>query len=98
MDLTSEDLSPQQHEEASKLLNRWKHIFSKGPTDLGFTDLVEHEIQLNDPIPLKDPYRRIPPAMFEEVHQHLKEMLEAAAIRESQSPFSSNIVLVTKKK
>ena len=48
LDLTSEYLSPRQHEEASKLLNRWKHIFSKGPTDLGFTDLVEHEIHLND--------------------------------------------------
>ena len=47
LDLSSEDLSPQQHEEAPKLLNRWKHIFSKGPTGLGFTDLVEHEIHLN---------------------------------------------------
>ena len=38
----------------------------------------------------KDPYRCIPPAMFEEVRQHIKEMLDAGAIRESQSPFSSN--------
>ena len=40
---------------------------------------------------------RIPPALFEEVRQHLKEMLDAEAIRESQSPFSSNVVLVHKK-
>ena len=68
----------------------------KGPTYLGFTDLVEHEIHLNDPTSFKDPYRRILPAMFEEVRQHLKEILDAGAIRESQSPFSSNIVLVRK--
>ena len=35
--------------------------------------------------------------MFEGVRQHLKEMLDAEAIRESQSPYSSNIVLVRKK-
>ena len=97
LDFSSENLSPQECEEASNMLNRWKHIFSKGPTDLGCTDLVEHEIHLNDPTPFKDPYRRIPPAMFEEVRQHLKEMLDAGAIRESMSPFSSNIVLVRKK-
>ena len=67
LDLPTENLSPQQHKEASCLLNRWKHIFSTGPTDLGCKDLVEHEINLNDPTPFKDPYRRIPPAMFEEV-------------------------------
>ena len=97
LDFSSDNLSPQECEEASNMLNRWKHIFSKGPTDLGCTDLVEHEIHLNDPTPFKDLYRQIPPAMFEEVRQHLKEMLDAGAVRESQSPFSSNIVLVRKK-
>ena len=61
-------------------------IFSTGPSDLGFTDLVEHDINLSDDTPFKDPYRRIPPAMFEEVRQHIQEMLVAEAIRESQSP------------
>ena len=35
--------------------------------------------------------------MFQEVRQHIKEMLDVEAIRPSQSPYSSNIVLVRKK-
>ena len=78
-------------------LSKWSNIFSKGPTDLGKADIVKHEINLTDDKPFKDPYRRIPPGLYEEVRLHLKEMLEAGAIRESQSPFSSNVVLVRKK-
>ena len=79
-------------------LERWKGIFSSGFTDLGCTSLVKHEIRLSDPSPFKDPYRRIPTGMFEEVREHLRDMLAAGAIRESKSPFSSNVVLVRKKR
>ena len=47
--------------------------------------------------PFKEPHRRIPPTLFQEVREHLKEMLAADAIRPSQSPFSSNVVVVRKK-
>lgn len=77
-------------------MNKWKHIFSKSFIDIGRTDLVEHEIKLSDNTPFKEPYRRIPPGMFEEVRQHLKEMLQAGAIRESKIPYSSNVVLAKK--
>lgn len=79
------------------MINKWSDVFSTGPTDLGRTNLVKHDIKLTDDTPFKDPYRRIPPAMYEEVRLHLKEMLEADAIRPSQSPYSSNVVLVRKK-
>ena len=71
-------------------------MFSTGPTDLGYTRLVEHEINLTDDKPYREPYRRIPPSMFDEVREHLREMLEIGAIRESSSPYSSNLVLVRK--
>ena len=55
------------------LLGSWKHIFSAGPTDLGFTDLIEHEIKKIDETPFNEPYRQVPPALFEEVHEHLRK-------------------------
>ena len=71
-------------------------FFSTGPTDLGRTDSVKHKINLTDDTPFKGPYRRISPALYEEVRQHLKEMLEADAIRPSVQR-SSNVFLVRKK-
>lgn len=58
--------------------------------------MTEHRIELEDDTPFKEPYRKIPPALYEEVRQHIREMLDANIIRESNSPFSSNVVLVRK--
>ena len=89
------DLDKEKKETISNLLQKWRPLFSIGPTNLGKTDFIKHH--LKDDTPFKDPYRRIPLALFKEVSEHLKEMLDARAIRESQSPFSSNIVLFRKK-
>ena len=95
--LEGADLTTEQTEQLCAFLLKWKHIFSTGVTDLGNCDLVKHEINLSDETPFKEPHRRIPPALFQEVREHLKEMLAADAIRPSQSPFSSNVVVVRKK-
>ena len=95
--IDTNNLSPDQFQRVKQVLGSWSTIFSKGSTDLGKVDIVKHGIKLSDNTPFKEPYRRIPPAMYEEVRQHLKEMLEADAIRPSESPYSSNVVLVRKK-
>ncbi|MCG8048682.1 MAG: RNase H-like domain-containing protein, partial [Candidatus Thiodiazotropha endolucinida] len=95
--IDKQNLSSEQFTKAKQVLENWPDVFSTSPTDLGRTDLVKHKIKLTDYTPFKDPYRRIPPSMYEEVRLHIKEMLEADAIRPSESPFSSNVVLVRKK-
>ena len=71
-------------------------IFSKHDLDMGRTNLVKHNIVLTDPIPFKERYRTIPPQLFSEVKAHLQEMLDLGAIRHSNSPWASAIVLVRK--
>ena len=85
--IATDNLSADQLLRVRQVLWNWSHTFSTGPTDLGKSEIVKHEIKLKDNTPFKDPYRRIQPAMFEEVRQHLREMLEADAIKPSQYLF-----------
>ena len=86
----------QQH-AARKLLCDYADTFSKNDLDLGKCNILKHNIQLTDQQPFKERYRRIPPHLFEEVKQHLHEMVEVGAIRKSFSPWASAVVLVRKK-
>ncbi|MCG8110256.1 MAG: reverse transcriptase family protein, partial [Candidatus Thiodiazotropha taylori] len=97
LDFEGTNITPDQKERVTEFLLKWRSIFSKGITDLGNCDIVKHEIKLSDEVPFKEPHRRIPPAIFHEVREHLKEMIEAGAIRPSTSPYSSNVVIVRKK-
>ena len=81
----------------SALLLANKTTFSTSSYDLGCTSVVKHPILLTDNNPFKERSRRIPPALYEEVRQHLKQMLSSGVVRESSSPWASNVVLVRKK-
>ena len=98
IDLSSlEDWPEKLQQEATEMLKRNAEVFSKDDMDMGRTNLVKHHIKLTDPVPFKEAYRRIPPQMYDEVKTHLQEMLDLGAIRPSNSPWASAIVLVRKK-
>ena len=59
--------------------------------------MVKHKIRLDNYTPFKERCRRIPPNLFDEVKNHLKEMIEVCAICKSNSPLASAVVLVRKK-
>ena len=85
-----------QH-EAVELFKEYHHLFTLSDLELGCTSNIKHEIKLNNEVPFKDRYRRIPPEQFEEVRNHLQDMLKIRAIRHSCSPWASAVVLVQKK-
>ena len=65
--------------------------------DLGCAKDVEHMIELNDEVPVKQRSRRIPTALFDSVRREIGKMVEAGVIRKSHSPYCSHVTIVTKK-
>ena len=49
-------------------------IFVVEDKELRQTDLVKHKIKLDNYVPFKERYRRIPPHQYDEVKKHLTEM------------------------
>ena len=99
IDLTGvQGWDPVLSEEAQQLFHEFAHIFALESTwDMGHTSMVKHKIRLDNYTPFMERYRRIPPHLFDDVKNHLKEMIEVGAIRKSNSPWASAIVLVRKK-
>ena len=68
-----------QH-EAVELFKEYHHLFALSDLELGCTSNIKHEIKLNNEVPFKDRYRRIPPQQIEEVRNHLQDMLKIGVI------------------
>ena len=98
LDLTgTENWSQEDKKAVEELFKEYGRLFALEKNDLGHTTKVKHKIRLNDYTPFKERYRRVPPHLYEEVRRHLKEMVEIGAIRKSNSPWASAVVLVRKK-
>ena len=94
---TNKKLDPYQLRNINNLLLKHTGIFSTGESDIGFCDKIKHRIDLTDETSFKQKTKRIPPAMVSEVRQHIEQLLSTGIIRKSESPWSSNMVLVRKR-
>ena len=79
------------------LIQDFGFLFALNDLDFGKTSIVKHTIKLTDYTPFKERYCRIPPHQFEEVKKHLQEIVEMGAIKHSNSPWPSVVLLVQKK-
>ncbi|KAL6459344.1 hypothetical protein MHYP_G00328160 [Metynnis hypsauchen] len=91
------DLSFDFGDRITRSLNAHADVFAQHDLDFGHASKVKHHINLKDETPFKQRYRPIHPSDFEAVRKHLQTLLDAGVIRESQSPYSSPIVVVLKK-
>jgi hypothetical protein len=80
-----------------KLLTEYEDIFSGDDEDYGRTNKVYHRIDTGDARTIRRPPRRIRLAKQAEIKEMLDDMQRHGVIEESDSPWSSPIVLARKK-
>ena len=90
-------LNVDQRRRAESLLVKFRVVFSDSKSTIGRTSLAQHRIDTGDAHPIKQPPRRIPFAMREELDNQVQDMLKQDVIEPSRSPWSSPVVLVRKK-
>lgn len=90
-------LPAEWRERVEQKLSAMPEVFAQHDSDFGRTDKVKHQIKLSDEAPFKHKPRPIRPQDLDAVRRHLQELSEAGVIRESESSFSSPIVVVKKK-
>lgn len=91
------DLDAAQVRDLSLLFNELREAFSIDGS-LGRTHLVEHHIELEEGArPFAEPMRRHPAIHEREAQRQVEEMLEKGVIEPSNSPWSSEYVIVKKK-
>ena len=86
-----------QCKEISKLLQKYSDTFSRSDDDLGRTGIIKHKIETGNAHPIKQPLRRSPVHMNEDIDNAIDDMLKKDVIQPSASPWASGIVMVRKK-
>ncbi|MEL7308570.1 MAG: reverse transcriptase family protein [Pseudomonadota bacterium] len=89
---------PEEYKRRLKpLLKEFSDIFSVTKNDIGFTNLIEHEIDTGGVKPIACQNRRIPFGLEEKVDKLIQELVDKNIIRPSESPWNAPLVVIPKK-
>ena len=95
---TCRDLDPSQRHRLADVLSEYSDIFPvPGAPLTGHMDAVEHDINTGDRPPIRCAPRCMSPQKMKKEEECVAEMLTGGQIEASDSPWSSPVVLVTKK-
>ena len=94
---TSGDLKETELFGLTRLLYQYQDIFKSPDGQLGRTNLVQHRVDTGNAVPIKQHPRRLPVSQQELVDKELDKMEAQGIIEPSDSPWSSPLVIVTKK-
>jgi len=89
-------LSPTLASNFRDLLVAHKDVFAWSPTDIGYCDLLQHDIDTGDAAPIRQPPRRPPLASGTAKDDLIADMLSADVIEPSDSPWASPVCLAKK--
>ena len=80
-----------------QLLLEFHDVFAKDDSDVGLTQVAEHEINTGDAAPIRQRAYRIPMKMRDEYKRMIDDMAKNKIIRKSCSPWTAPTILVKKK-
>ena len=87
-----------EFEKLRDLLNRNADVFSKHKVDIGCSNFVEHEIELEEgAVPHSEGARRMTPHKSEACRADIEMLLEYDMIEPSKSPWACGVVMAKKK-
>ena len=97
-DLSKADLTPDQKERLTNLLDNYRHIFATDITELGTTTYIQHTIETTDEIPVRSRPYKTTPEMKQKIEEEVERLLDAGIIEHSTSNYASPVVMVKKKR
>ena len=97
LDLKDLDVPEQYRSKIEKLVLRNQDLFASKDSELGHTDTVKMQIEVENHEPIKMRPYRTPIKTREVIDKAINEMLDADVIRRSRSPWSFPVVIVDKK-
>ncbi|CAG7731162.1 unnamed protein product, partial [Allacma fusca] len=89
-------LSSEQIVILKRLLSKHRRAFAFSNEEFGVTNLIEHDIELADEIPIRCRPYRVSAEERKEIQSQLKTLLDQDIIESSDSPWSSPTILIRK--
>uniref|UniRef100_H3ALT9 Gypsy retrotransposon integrase-like protein 1 n=1 Tax=Latimeria chalumnae TaxID=7897 RepID=H3ALT9_LATCH len=85
-----------EQEIVCQLLREEAGVFARDEGDVGNIPGLEMYIQLGDNTPVKKSYVSVPRPLYQEVKNHLQDLIYKGWVTKSKSPYSSPVVCVRK--
>lgn len=92
-----QELSVERKEEVLRVLRANLKAFSKDRTDVGYCDLVVHEIDTGSHRPIKLKPYKLSYAEEKEAHRQIMELVESGRVVKCNSPWAFPVIMVVKK-
>jgi len=97
VDLNGCEVSESCKRRLVDLVLSYKDVFSRDKLECGEAKDFVHRIHLTDDRPFRLPYRRVPPAHYQQLREVLSDMEMKGIISQSLSEYASPLVMVWKK-
>ena len=89
-------VTEENKQKMNLLLHKYKSVISTGGFDIGFTDMLKHQIDTGNHAPISEPMRRHLLPFLMTIDNEIDKMLQHKIISPSTSEWSSTVCLVRK--